>query len=86
MASMGDIDGDSVPEVLAGAGSDANRGYCLSGATGVKRWRYITGEAVFSVCRLDDVTGDSISDAILATGDYGDGLYCVSGAANDPRG
>jgi outer membrane protein assembly factor BamB len=83
VASMGDINGDSIPEVLAGAGSDANRGYCLDGATGAKRWRYITGEAVFSVCRLDDVTGDSISDAILATGDYGDGLYCVSGAATD---
>ena len=83
VASMGDINGDSVPEVIAGAGSDANAGYCLNGRSGSLVWRAGTGDAVYSVCRIDDVNDDGIADAVIGTGDNSDLIYCLSGIAPD---
>lgn len=81
VASMGDTDGDSVPEVLAGAGSDANAAFCLDGADGERFWIKNTVDAVYSVCRIDDIDGDGISDAVLGAGDNDDLVYCISGAS-----
>lgn len=83
LASMGDLNNDSRPEILAGMGSDANMGICLNGANGVKLWRRAVEDAVFSVCRLDDITGDNISDAILGAADNDDRVICISGALAD---
>jgi hypothetical protein len=83
VASMGDIDGDGIPEVLAGAGSDANAAYCLNGADGSLRWKRVASDVIYSVCRIDDVNGDAIPEAVLGAGDYDDMIYCVSGAGID---
>ena len=83
VASMGDLDGDSIPEVLAGFGSDGNKGVCLNGANGVSYWTKAIGDVVYSVCRLDDVNGDSVSDAVMGAGDTEDRVYCLSGALSD---
>lgn len=83
VASMGDINGDSVPEVIAGAGSDANAAYCINGRDGSLIWRVGTGDAAYSVCRIDDINDDGIADAAIGTGDNSDLIYCLSGAALD---
>jgi hypothetical protein len=78
-----DMNGDSIPEILAGFGSDANAGVCLDGANGSVRWRRQVYDAVFSVCAIEDVSGDGVGDAILGAGDYDDLVYCVSGGGSD---
>ncbi len=83
VASMGDVNHDGVPEILAGLGSDANMAFCLNGADGNRLWRKTASDVVYSVCRLDDVDGDSTADAILGTGDGDDRVLCLSGAPLD---
>jgi outer membrane protein assembly factor BamB len=83
VVSMGDLNGDSTPEVLAGLGSDANKGFCLNGADGQPLWSRTAGDVIYSVCRLDDVDGDGIADAILGAGDNDDRVYCLSGDPDD---
>ena len=83
VASMGDLDGDSIPEVLAGAGSDANAAFCFDGPTGAVRWKMSTPDVAYAVCRLDDVNDDGLADAVLGTGDNSVYLYCISGASVD---
>jgi outer membrane protein assembly factor BamB len=83
VASLGDINGDGVPEVIAGAGSDANAGYCINGRNGSLIWRAAAGDAVYSVCSIDDVNDDGIADAVIGTGDNSDLIYCLSSIAPD---
>jgi hypothetical protein len=83
VASLGDINGDGIPEVLAGVGSDANKGYCLYGSNGTRRWRWFASDVIYSACRIDDVSGDGVPDAIFGEGDVGDAVYCVSGNSPD---
>jgi len=83
VASMGDLDGDSIPEVLAGAGSSADAAFCFSGADGYLGWRVSTPDVVYSVCRIDDVNDDGLSDAVLGTGDNSEYVFCISGAYAD---
>jgi outer membrane protein assembly factor BamB len=83
VATAGDVNGDNVPDVLAGAGSDANRAWCFDGATGDPIWTLIAGDAVFDVVSIGDVNDDQIPDAVIASGDFGDDkVYCISGASN----
>jgi outer membrane protein assembly factor BamB len=83
VASMGDLNDDGKPEILAGLGSDANQGLCLNGANGARLWKRASTGTVFSVCRVNDVTGDHAPDAILGTGDGDDRIFCLSGALQD---
>lgn len=84
VAQMADLSGDGIPEILAGAGSDANAAYCFDGATGARRWKFTAADAVYSVASIEDVTYDSIPDVIVGSGDDGDRVYCISGTASDP--
>jgi hypothetical protein len=81
--SMGDMNGDSIPEVLAGAGSDANAAICLNGADGAKIWRRQVADAVYSVCRIDDYDYDGFPEAVLGAGDNDDLIYCTPGSGVD---
>lgn len=81
VAPISDINGDSIPEVLAGLGSAANRAYCLSGADGERLWQYVGDDAVASIKSVGDVDDDGFDDAVFATLDYGRYLYCISGAS-----
>ncbi len=83
VAAMADLSGDSIPEVLAGAGSDANGGFCFDGATGARRWKFSAPDAIYTTCGTNDVNYDDIPDAIYGGGDNDDGVYCISGAAPD---
>jgi outer membrane protein assembly factor BamB len=82
VASMGDLDGDSIPEILAGLGSDANKGFCFNGSNGDPLWTRVASDVIYSVCRIDDVDGDSVADAIMGAGDNDDRIFCLSG---DPQ-
>jgi len=83
VTSMGDINGDSIPEVLAGAGSDANAGILLNGADGSMIWREQVADAVYSVSRVEDLDYDLIPEAILGAGDNDDRAYLYTGAGVD---
>jgi outer membrane protein assembly factor BamB len=83
VASLGDINNDSIPEIIAGVGSDGNEALCLNGATGAKRWKYWSDDVIYSVCRIDDINNDAIPDAVLGGGDNDDAVYCISGVALD---
>jgi outer membrane protein assembly factor BamB len=83
VCSMGDLNGDSIPEVLAGAGSDANAGILLNGADGALIWRHEVVDAVYSVSRVDDINNDGVPEAVLGAGDNDDKVYFLSGAIID---
>jgi outer membrane protein assembly factor BamB len=83
VASMGDLNHDSIPEVIAGVGSDGNEGICLNGVDAARRWKYWSDDVIYSVCRIDDINGDTIPEAVLGGGDNDDGVYCISGVAPD---
>jgi hypothetical protein len=77
-----DLDGDNIPEVLAGAGSNANAGYCLSGADGSLLWKKNAGDVIYATAAVNDVNDDGIPDAVFGSGDNDDKVYCVSGASS----
>ncbi len=80
--TLGDLNGDNIPEVIAGAGSESNAGYCLDGATGDLIWRKQAGDVIYTTVAIDDVNDDNYPDAILGGGDAGeDRVYCISGAS-----
>jgi len=79
----GDLNGDGVPEVLAVAGSDANRCYCLDGATGALIWQYRGDDGMSSVVSPGDVNGDELADAVCASLDDGEHVYCISAEPDD---
>lgn len=82
VAAIPDLNGDGVPEVLAGSGSDANAGYCFSGSDGSLLWQKTATDAVYSAVALGDINDDGIPDAVFGSGDYGDMVYCISGASS----
>ncbi len=79
----GDLNNDGIPEVLAVAGSDANRCYCLDGATGELIWRYRGDDGMSSVVSPGDVNGDGLADAVCASLDDGIHVYCISAEPDD---
>jgi len=77
-----DLNGDSIPEVLFGAGSDADAAFCVDGTNGSLIWKFQANDAVFSVAEIRDVNGDGKNDALIGAGDlYDDRIICVSGAS-----
>lgn len=90
VASMPDISGDGIPEIVAGAGTDGAPGtgsrrlYCFDGATGAKRFAYVGIDAFLSVAWIEDVNGDGVPDVLGGAGgnDADDRVYCISGASS----
>ncbi len=79
---INDVTGDGVPEVIFGCGSDNNNAYCVDGATGVMRWKFVAPDAVYQVARIGDVNGNGTDDVLIGTGDsYADYTYCVDGGS-----
>ena len=81
VAQTGDLNGDGVPEALACAGSDANRGYCFDGATGELIWQRNADDGVSSIISIGDVNDDGLDEAVMSSLDNGTHIYCVSGAS-----
>ena len=80
MASLEqDLDGDGVPEVVFGTGSDNNGVYCVSGADGSVFWRYQAADAIFDVMTIEDLDNDGIRDVIAGVGDLGQRVVALSG-------
>ncbi len=86
--TLGDVNGDGVVEVLAGAGgwNSGTMGprcvYVFDGATGTVLFRHQANDAVISVSPIPDVNGDSCNDIIAGAGGNGTrdhNVYLVSG-------
>lgn len=83
-ASINDIDGDGVREVLVGVGYanswDKNLVYCISGKGDSAIWIYDVGGGAFdridAVNYIEDVNGDGMQD-VLAVGGQ---VYCLDGS------
>lgn len=75
-----DVSGDSIPDVLFGAGSNADAAFCVNGVTGGLIWKFQANDAVFAVAEIEDINNDGINDALIGTGDPDeDRLICVNG-------
>ena len=59
-----DYNNDGILDVLAAAGSDAQRVMCLDGTNGNELWNFYAAGPKFSCIGIEDVTGDGIPDAI----------------------
>lgn len=82
VARINDLTGDSIPDVLAGAGSDADKAYCFNGATGELIWQFNADDAVSQIAPLADINDDGLDEAVFASMDYGEFVYCISGASH----
>lgn len=76
---VGDTDGDGVSDVVFGCGSDNDRAYHASGATGGILWSVDLGDAIFSSTPLGDVSGDSIPDMAVGVGDFAEAVWVMRG-------
>jgi len=82
ICSIQDLNQDSIPEVLFGAGSDADAAFCMNGESGSLIWKFQADDAVFAVAEIEDVNADGKNDALIGAGDtYDDRIICVSGAS-----
>jgi len=64
--TMGDVDGDRRPEVLAASGDHFL--YCLDGG-GRLAWKFETGLRLIAPATINDVDGDGKTDVLVAGGD-----------------
>ncbi|MFO7674989.1 MAG: PQQ-binding-like beta-propeller repeat protein [bacterium] len=83
IAPFVDVDGDTIPEVLVGAGGNGldNRAFCLSGRDGSLVWAYTTAGSVSDIERLPDVNRSGTDDVIC--GGWAYRVYCLEGATGD---
>lgn len=68
--AIDDMNGDGLPDVLAGATSPGEKGmvFGLNGANGSMIWDLSTpGTAVWALEQIDDITDDGIRDVIIGT-------------------
>jgi len=84
--SVGDIDGDSLPDVLGGSGTttdSAGAAVLVSGRTGRPVWlRRMYDDGVGSVAPFADVNGDGLPDVLVGAGgnSRSDSVLCLCGA------
>ncbi|MCH9651745.1 MAG: FG-GAP-like repeat-containing protein [Deltaproteobacteria bacterium] len=91
LAEVGDVAGDSKPEVAFGAGSDNDRVYLIDGsstggAQGTVRWRYSAADGVLALASPGDLSGDGLGDVVAAVGDQGQAVVALNGATASPSG
>ena len=86
--TLGDVNGDGVPEVIAGVGgwNSGSMGprcvYVFDGASGTVLFRHQANDAVITVAPIRDVNGDSYPDIIAGAGGNSvrdNHVYLVSG-------
>ncbi len=79
-----DINGDSVPDVVVGAGGNGNdnRIFGLSGSNGAQLWSYETDNSVQDVEMIPDVNGSGTDDCIA--GGWADTVFCLEGSTGAP--
>jgi outer membrane protein assembly factor BamB len=80
VAPFDDVDGDSIPDVLLGAGgnSENDTAYCLSGADGERVWTRSCSDMVSDIERIPDVNSSGTADCIA--GSWSDSVYCLEGS------
>jgi len=83
LAECGDVNGDSIPDVVFGAGSDCDTLFMIDGSSRggnpTMLWDYFAFDAVYAVRNIGDVNSDQITDVIAAIGDNVDELVCRAG-------
>jgi outer membrane protein assembly factor BamB len=79
VAPFVDVNGDSVPEVLAGAygNSTDNNVYCISGANGAQVWSHQRTASVSDVKSIADVNASGRDDCVGGGWDHY--VYCLEG-------
>lgn len=88
VAVLGDVNGDGIPDVVAGNGTnyDDDRVFCISGAVTVpgarQIWAVHTGGCVRTVAAMPDLNGDGIPEALA--GSSNSVVRCLSGADGSP--
>jgi outer membrane protein assembly factor BamB len=83
ICSIEDLNGDSIPEVLFGIGSDGNAAFCVDGTNGDVIWKFQANDAVFAAAELEDINGDGKNEALIGTGDPDeDRVVCISGSSS----
>lgn len=84
IAPFDDVNGDSVPDVLLGAGGNYinDTAYCLSGATGARIWTRNCSDEVSDIERIPDVNGSGYADCIA--GSWSDSVLCLEGSNGTP--
>lgn len=89
VACMPDVNGDSVPDVIAGAGGSPPAAFLFDGSSGSILWSFELeyGGACWNVAPIGDVNSSGVDDVIV--GAEGSipfdraGLFCVEGANGD---
>lgn len=83
LAPFVDVNGDTVPEVLVGAGGNGydNRAFCVSGVDGAVVWQCTTGSSVSDIERLPDVNASGTDDVVC--GGWAYEVWCLEGATGD---
>ncbi|MEW6744770.1 MAG: PQQ-binding-like beta-propeller repeat protein [Planctomycetota bacterium] len=80
---VGDVNGDAVPDVFFGTGSDNNSVHMIdgtsTGTTPLVLWSYSGPDVFYSVAGLGDVNGDAVPDVIAGSGDDYPGIYAFDG-------
>ncbi|MDP2424180.1 MAG: FG-GAP-like repeat-containing protein [Bacteroidales bacterium] len=94
LATTGDINNDSYPDVVIGTAWGDRSIIALSGKTGVILWKhqtnnYGTGGWVYAVCTKFDYNGDGFPDVLAVTGNDSNGqgprrVYCLNGKTGVP--
>ncbi|RMH71471.1 MAG: choice-of-anchor D domain-containing protein [Gemmatimonadetes bacterium] len=89
----GDLNGDTVPDVVIGTAWGSRSVFALDGLSGEMLWVYDThqfgeGGWVYQVNAAYDFNGDSVPDVLAATGDDGSGtgpksVFCIDGTTGD---
>ncbi len=80
VAPFDDVNGDSVPDVLLGAGGNYinDSAYCLSGANGSRIWTRDCSGEVSDLERIPDVNASGTADCIA--GSWSDSVFCLEGS------